>query len=85
MVHADTPLAPDPAPPSWAPRRKVVAQFTANVLAAVAALLVTKLGLNESAAVAAEVSGLIGIIAGAVAGYVVREAPVLEKDITAHP
>jgi hypothetical protein len=80
MAHADAPLT-KPAP-AWLPKRKVVASFVANVLTAAAALLVTKLGLHESAAVAAEVSALIGVVAGAVAGYAVREAPVLEKDIT---
>jgi uncharacterized membrane protein len=70
---------------SWTPKRKVIAQFTANVLAAVAALLVTKLGIHESAAVAAGVAGVIGIVAGAIAGYVVREAPVIEHDLTLHP
>lgn len=80
MAHADPPAKPATAP-LWLPKRKVIAQFTANVLTALAALLVTKLGLHESAAVAAEVSALIGVISGAVAGYVVREAPVLEKDV----
>ena len=76
MAHAD----PVPSA-SRVPSRKVIAQFVGNVLTAAVALLVTKLGLHESAAVAAEVSAGIGIIAGAVAGYMVREIPVIEKDI----
>jgi uncharacterized membrane protein len=76
MAHAD----PEPSV-SWVPSRKVVSQFVANVLTAGAALLVTKLGLHISTAVSAEISAAIGIVAGAVAGYMVREIPLVEKDL----
>lgn len=69
------------APVSWVPNRKVVTQFATNVLTGAVALLVTKLGLHESPAVALWISGGIGIAAGAVAAYVVREVPVVERDL----
>jgi hypothetical protein len=80
MAHG----SPEPSV-SWVPSRKVFVQFVTNVLTAVAALLVTGLGLHVSPADAAEISAGIGIVAGAVAGYLVKEAPVIEKDVTAHP
>jgi hypothetical protein len=80
MAHAD----PEPSV-SWVPSRKVLVQFVTNVLTAVAALLVTGLGLHEPAAIAAEISAGIGIVAGAVAGYLVKEIPAVEHDIAAQP
>lgn len=76
-------VQPVPTPPavSWVPSRKVVTQFAANILTTVVALIVTKAGLHESAAVAGEVSAGIGIAAGAIAGYVVRELPAAEKHL----
>lgn len=66
-------------PVSWVPNRKLTTAVVTNVLTTTVALAVTKLGLNESAAVAGWVSGGIGIVAGAVAGYIVKEVPVIEK------
>jgi len=80
MVHAD----PEPSV-SWVPSRKLVSAVAANILTAAVALAVSRLGLRVSAGESAEISGAIGIVAGAVAGYVVREVPVIEKDVTAQP
>ena len=73
--------APAPQPVSWVPSRKVLASFTANVLTLIVALAVTKLGLHESATTAGMVSAAVGIAAGGIAGYLVREIPRLEADV----
>jgi hypothetical protein len=62
------------------PNRKVLSQFAANALTFIAALLVTKLGLHETATEAGTVSAVIGIAAGGIAGYLVKEIPRLEAD-----
>jgi putative flippase GtrA len=85
MAHAGPTLD---AERTWVPSRKLTAAIITNALTWLVALAVTKLGLHESVAVAAWVSTVIGIVAGAVAGYLVKEIPVLEKDIEvpkAHP
>jgi uncharacterized membrane protein len=78
MAHG----SPEPSV-NWTPSRKVVSQFVANVLTGVAAMLVARLGLHVSPYESAVIASAIGIVAGAVAGYVVREVPVIEKDVTA--
>jgi hypothetical protein len=80
MAHAD----PDPGT-SWVPSRKLVYAVTANLLTAGAAYAAARTGLHLSAGESAIIPGLIGVASGAVAGYAVREVPVLEKDVAAHP
>jgi len=76
-----TTITPAPAPqPSWVPTRKVIAGVATNVLTFLVALAVSHFGLKESAEAAGIVSAVIGIVAGAVAGYLVREIPRLEQD-----
>ena len=74
---------PTPQPvsqPTWVPTRKVLTQLATNVLTFLVALAVSHFGLKESAEAAGIVSAVIGIAAGAVAGYLVREIPRLEQD-----
>lgn len=71
---------PAPPPPSWVPTRKWIAWAVANVLTFLVAVVVAHFGLHESSLAAGEVSAVIGILAGAVAGYMVREIPRLEAD-----
>jgi hypothetical protein len=80
MAHAD----PEPSV-SWVPNRKIVAAVVTNILTAAVALAVSRLGLHVSSGISAEVGAAIGIVAGAVAGYLVKEAPVIERDIAAQP
>jgi hypothetical protein len=84
MAHAGPDL--DSADPvaRWLPNRKLIYTVTVNALTWLVALGVTKLGLHEPTAVAGWVSTVIGLVAGAVAGYLVKEIPVIEKDIEAH-
>ena len=72
-------------PASWVPSRKVVTQLTVNILTFLAALAVSHWGLKDSAEAAGIVSAAIGIVAGAVAGYLVREIPRLEQDVKPAP
>jgi len=69
-----------PQPVSWVPNRKVLTQLATNILTFLVALAVSHWGLKESAEAAGIVSAVIGIVAGAVAGYLVREIPRLEQD-----
>jgi hypothetical protein len=84
MAHAGPDL--DSADPllRWIPNRKWIAWATANILGWVAGWAVTRLGIHESVQAAAAQTALIGFIAGAVASYVVKEVPLIEKDIEAH-
>jgi fructose-specific phosphotransferase system IIC component len=84
MAHAGPDLdAADPVL-KWIPNRKWIAWATANILGWVAGFVVTKLGIHETASAALGQSTVIGFIAGAVASYVVKEVPLIEKDIEAH-
>ena len=76
-LHA---LAPPP-PARWVPNRKVVAQVTANVLTWGVALAVSHYGLHENSLEAGIITAAIGIVAGAVAGYLVREIPRIEAEV----
>jgi len=78
MAHG----SPEPSV-NWVPSRKLVSAVVTNILTAAVALVVSRLGLHISAGESAEISGGIGIVAGAVAGYVVKEVPVIEQDVTA--
>lgn len=69
---------PAPPPPSWVPSRKVIAGVVTNVLAWGVALLIARTGLHEDSLTAGIVTAVIGIVAGAVAGYMVKELPKLE-------
>lgn len=75
-----SPPAPAPPPVSWVPNRKVIAGVVANVLTFLVAVVVAHFALHESSLAAGEVSAVIGIVAGAVAGYMVKELPKLEAD-----
>jgi hypothetical protein len=66
---------------SLVPNRKVVAQFVASALFAAVAYVVQKAGFHETVGDAALVSGVIASVAGAVAGYVVKEADVVVADV----
>jgi uncharacterized membrane protein YjjB (DUF3815 family) len=83
VAHADPGLDADPLA-SWLPSRKWLAWAIGNLLGWVAAWLVTKLGIHETASAALAQSALTGFIAGGVASYVVKEVPLIEKDIEAH-
>jgi hypothetical protein len=73
--------APQPAPePPWVPSRKVLTQFTANVLTLGVALVAAHFGLHETSGDASVVSAGIGIAAGGIAGYLVKEIPRLEAE-----
>ena len=77
-----TPAPVTPAPKAlWVPSRKVVTQFSANALTLTVALAVAHWGLRETSGDAAVVSAVIGIAAGGIAGYLVREIPRLEADV----
>jgi hypothetical protein len=52
----------------------------ANALTLILAIVVTRFGLHESSLVAGEVSAVIGIVAGGIAGYLVKELPKIEAD-----
>jgi len=80
MAHAD-PAAPQPSELAWLPSRKVATQFITNVLTTGASLLVTHFGLHLTTAQQGWVSGAIGIAAGFIAGYLVRELPQIEHDL----
>ena len=81
-----TTITPAPAPqPSWVPTRKVIAGVATNVLTFLVALAVSHFGLKESAEAAGIVSAVIGIAAGAVAGYLVKELPIIEADMKPAP
>ena len=69
-------------PATWVPSRKIIAAVAANVLTLGVALAVSHYGLHESAEAAGIVSAVIGIVAGAVAGYLVKEIPIIEADVT---
>ena len=71
-----------PAPASWVPTRKWLAWAIASVLGWAVAFVITRLGISVPASAAAEVSSGIGFVSGAAAGYVVRELPKIEADVT---
>jgi hypothetical protein len=76
-----TPATPAPPLPSWVPSRKVIAGVTTNILTWAVALLVSHYSLHEDSLTAGIVTAVIGIVAGAVAGYMIREIPRLEQDV----
>jgi putative flippase GtrA len=61
----------------------MITTVTTNVLTWAVALLVSHYSLHENSLEAGVITAAIGIVAGAVAGYMVREIPVLERDVTA--
>ena len=81
-----TTITPAPAPqPSWVPNRKVVVGVVTNILTWGVALTVSHYSLHENSLEAGIVTAAIGIAAGAVAGYMVREIPRLEQDVKPAP
>ena len=69
-----------PPRPPWVPSRKWVAGVVTNVLTWGAALLVARLGLHEDSLTAGMVTAVVGIVAGGIAGYLVKEIPRIEAD-----
>lgn len=65
-------------PAGWVPSRKLLTAVVTNLLTLGVSLVVAHFGLHESSLVAGEVSALISVAAGAIAGYLVREIPRLE-------
>jgi hypothetical protein len=74
--------APGQAGPQWrrVPGRKVLTQFITGLLTVGAGLVVDRFGLDESSLAAGEVTAVIGILAGGIAGYLVKEIPRIEAD-----
>jgi len=85
MTMPVTPLPAPPPPVSWVPNRKVVTQLVTNALTWGVALTVSRYGLHENSLEAGIITAAIGITAGAVAGYMVKEIPKLEQDVTPVP
>lgn len=77
--HAKPPRAP------WVPSRKVLTTVATNVLTWGVALLVARLGLHEDSLTAGMVTAVIGIVAGGIAGYLVKEIPRIEADVDPVP
>jgi hypothetical protein len=59
--------------------QKLVAAVFTNILTVVVAYVITKFGIHESVAVASQIATVIGIFAGAAAGYVVKELPAFTQ------
>ncbi len=73
MAHAD----PEPTV-TWLPNVKVLTQVFTNVLGFGVTWAVTKLGFHQDAATANAISAVVGVVAGFLAAYIVKEAGKLE-------
>jgi hypothetical protein len=55
--------------------RKLVASVVTSILVVAVTYAVTKLGLHDSVGTASLISGIIGQVAGAFAGWLAKEVP----------
>lgn len=55
--------------------RKLVVSFLTTILTVAAVYAITKLGLHDSVGTASLISGVVGQLAGFLAGYLAKEVP----------
>lgn len=73
--------APAPMPEKNGPvSRKIIAQALTNILVLVVAFIATKQGLDLSVEASSEISGLLSVLSGLFAGWLIRDpAPAEDK------